>query len=220
MPCAAALRAVRWPCPPRATQMRLVFAPGAGSAAPTIDGRPAIEVLQVWPYMPCSSHGAHSVPWTTPLVGILHPGFSALCQHAGMHAQPCEQQAVSTTSPPSHWAHWAHCQLWIQGKRHLPSAPFPRLITYTQACLTTIVGEQEAIIHDVCQSNALEIAQCVAEMDTLLAGVDALRASLQPGDDALQVRARQAATASLPACLLLQHAPRTSPFARLYAYAA
>ena len=65
------------------------------------------------------------------------------------------------------------------------------------------MGEQEAIIHDVCQSNALEIAQCVAEMDTLLAGVDALRASLQPGDDALQVRA-----------------PRTSPFARLYAYAA
>lgn len=58
-----------------------------------------------------------------------------------------------------------------------------------QACLRAMTLEHEAAVHDVCQGSALEIAQCVAEMDHLMASAEGLKAMMQPASDDLSVRA-------------------------------
>ncbi len=54
--------------------------------------------------------------------------------------------------------------------------------------LHSIADEQDAIVHDVCSSHAMEIATCVAELDRMVASVEELRRAAAAGSEELQVR--------------------------------
>ncbi|MEW5309708.1 MAG: hypothetical protein WDW38_001572 [Sanguina aurantia] len=65
-----------------------------------------------------------------------------------------------------------------------------------QRCLQAIAAEQEQIIDDVCHDHALEIAQCVSEMEAVQRLVAELCPSLTKGHDSLQAAGRDFAFVS------------------------
>lgn len=56
-----------------------------------------------------------------------------------------------------------------------------------QRSLRAVAADQEKVIHDVCDGNAMDIAQCVAELEYMHSSRDDVVQAIAKGNDALQV---------------------------------